>query len=47
VVEDDGDDRAWGNKRGKGNFLSNREALDFQVDSIMGKIDNLLGKDED
>jgi hypothetical protein len=21
--------------------------LDFQVDSIMGKIDNLLGKDED
>jgi|JI9StandDraft_2_1071091.scaffolds.fasta_scaffold1562158_1 hypothetical protein len=37
-----GDDKLWGAKKGKDNYLGNREAMDFQINSIMGKIDNLL-----
>ena len=36
------DEKIWGVKKGKNNFLGNREAMDFQINSIMGKIDNML-----
>jgi hypothetical protein len=39
------DDRVWGAKKGK-NFLGNREAMDYQINNIMGKIDNLLENDD-
>lgn len=32
----------WGRKRGKNNFLGNREAADFQIESIANNIDNIL-----
>jgi len=35
-------DRLWGAKKGKNNYLGNREAMDYQINNIMGKIDNLL-----
>lgn len=34
----------WGNKPGKDNYLSNREAIDFEAESILGRIDDFLDK---
>ena len=39
---DSHDERLWGVKKPKNNFLGNREAMDFQINSTLGKIDNLL-----
>lgn len=40
-MERDRDD--WGREPGQRNFLADREAIDFQVDSLQNKIDVLLG----
>jgi hypothetical protein len=34
----------WGRQKGKGNFLGNREAADFQIESISNNIDNILNE---
>ena len=37
-------DSKWGVKPGKDNYLSNREALDYEAEKILGKIDDFLNK---
>lgn len=34
----------WGKKKGKNNFLGNREAVDFQIDKMSYEIDSMLNK---
>jgi hypothetical protein len=34
----------WGRKKGKNNFLGNREAADFQIESISNNIDTILNQ---
>jgi hypothetical protein len=33
--------KKWGNKR-KNNFLGNREALDYKIESALSNIDNII-----